>query len=118
MSNGIRWTQEELTAYLRSFKADAGVAVPIADLEQYPEHGLAKTHEDKEVHPRFRIHIHSKRRRLADPDGISSKAAIDGITKAGIIGDDSADWIESVSFSQEVSKVEETVIEVWQVDEN
>ena len=36
-----------------------------------------------------RISIHSVRGVLADPDGISGKAAIDGIVKAGILRDDS-----------------------------
>lgn len=49
---------------------------------------------------RVRITITSYRRRLADPDGISGKAAIDGCVEAGILRDDSAKWVESVSFRQ------------------
>jgi hypothetical protein len=40
------------------------------------------------------------RYRLADPDGLSVKAAIDGIHKAGILIDDSAKEIEAISHRQ------------------
>ena len=50
------------------------------------------------------IHIHSLRKRLADIDGISGKAALDGMVKAGIFPDDSAKYIKSVTHSQEKTK--------------
>jgi len=55
----------------------------------------------------------SRRHRLADPDGISGKAAIDGLVSAGILSDDSAKQVAEVRHSQvKVSKAdaEETVI--------
>ena len=57
--------------------------------------------EDSGCDPRFSIHIHSIRKRLADPDGISAKAVIDGIVKAGILEDDSAKHVKEVVYSQE-----------------
>ena len=57
-----------------------------------------------------RIHVHSRRTRLADPDGISAKAAIDGLVEAGILESDSAKCVEEVSFSQEVGEDETTII--------
>lgn len=63
---------------------------------------------------KFRIHIHSKRKRLADPDGISGKAAIDGLREGGILPDDSAKFVSEVSFSQEIGE-DETLIQVWEV---
>ena len=72
------------------------------------------TAESGQLDKRVRIHFHSRRRRLADPDGISCKAAIDGLVQGGILPDDSARYVKEVSFSQEVSEVEETVIDiVW-----
>ena len=54
--------------------------------------------------PRFNtpvcITVHSYRHRLADPDGISAKAAIDALVKAGILTDDSAKEIKEVRFRQ------------------
>ena len=67
---------------------------------------------DKEDNSRVCIIIHSFRKRLADPDGISAKAAIDGIVQAGILKDDSAKEVEEVRFKQYKSNEEKTVIEV------
>ena len=61
------------------------------------------------------VHVHSKRKRLADPDGVSVKAVLDGLRKAGIFVDDSAKYIKEVSYSQakcEKAEDEETVIVV------
>ena len=61
------------------------------------------------------IHIHSKRKRLADPDGVSGKAAIDGLVHAGLLKDDSLKFIGEVTHSQEkISKLEseETIITI------
>ncbi len=46
------------------------------------------------------ILIHSYRYRLADPDGISAKWAIDAIVKAGILVDDKSENIKEVRFKQ------------------
>jgi hypothetical protein len=56
---------------------------------------------------RVRIHIHSRRKRLCDPDGISAKAVIDGLVHSGILKDDSAEFISEVSYSQEKTNAEE-----------
>ena len=48
---------------------------------------------------------------MADPDGISAKAVLDGLTKAGILVDDSAKFVQEVRFTQEkVAGDEETII--------
>ena len=64
------------------------------------------------MHTQCSIRVLSKRKRLADPDGISAKAVLDGITKAGILVDDSAEYVKEVTFSQEKSKEEETIIHI------
>lgn len=118
MSNGLNWTEDEVRAYLGKFKTAPGVAVQTPYLESGSKHGLAAKNESQKIYPRFSIHIHSRRWRLADPDGISAKACIDGLVSGGILANDSAKEIESVTFSQEkVSKdqAEETIIEVWQL---
>lgn len=57
------------------------------------------------------IRVHSIRKRLADPDGISCKACLDGITKAGILRDDNAKIVQEISYSQEVGE-DETIITI------
>jgi hypothetical protein len=73
-------------------------------------HETTGTDEDKEMDQKCRIHVHSRRRRLADPDGISAKAAIDGLRLGGLLIDDSAKYVKSVTFSQELSERDETII--------
>lgn len=63
-----------------------------------------------------RITIHSFRKRLADPDGVSGKAAIDGCVKAGLLVDDSAKEVWEVRYRQSQSETERTVIEIEEVD--
>jgi len=61
------------------------------------------------------LHFHSKRYRLADPDGLSAKAVIDGMVKAEIFPDDSVKEISKISHSQEKTikpEIEETIITI------
>lgn len=59
------------------------------------------------------IHIHSVRKRLADSDGVSGKACIDGLVHSGILKDDSPKYVEEVRFSQEKGEPEETIISIY-----
>ena len=75
-------------------------------------------------HPTFDtrvdIRVVSYRTRLADADGISAKAAIDGLVHAGVITDDSPKEVREVTYSQiKVKKKEEekTVIQIRRVSE-
>lgn len=61
------------------------------------------------------IRIHSKRKRLADSDGVSAKAAIDGLVHCGILQDDSPKFVKEVSYSQEQSEGEETIITIEEI---
>jgi hypothetical protein len=49
---------------------------------------------------RVSVEIVSYRSRLADADGISAKAAIDGLVAAGILRDDSAKEVSEVRYRQ------------------
>jgi hypothetical protein len=42
----------------------------------------------------------SYRHRLADTDGISAKAAIDGLIHAGVLRNDTPEYVTEVSYSQ------------------
>ncbi len=56
--------------------------------------------------------MHSIRRRLADPDGISAKAVIDGLNAEGLFADDSTKFIEEIWHKQIKSSEEKTVVEI------
>jgi len=78
----------------------------------------------KSRHPTFDtlvdIRIVSYRTRLADADGISGKAAIDGLVHAGVIRDDSPKEVREVSYAQikvKNKEDEKTVIQIRRVSE-
>lgn len=62
------------------------------------------------------IRVHSRTKRLADEDGRSCKALIDGLRLAGLFKDDNPKFIKKVEQSQEITKEdEETVIDIiWE----
>jgi len=71
--------------------------------------------EAKGLDTRVNIHVISYRGRNHDPDGISAKAAIDGIVRLGLLSDDSAKEVRKVSFESFICKKgeeERTVIEI------
>lgn len=76
-----------------------------------PSMALANQGESGQDHQRVRISVHSVRKRLVDPDAISTKAVIDGIVAAGVLKDDSAKEIEGpVIRTQEKGMEEKTII--------
>lgn len=70
---------------------------------------------------RVDIFVHTRRKRLIDPDGLSAKAAIDGLVHSGLLEDDSPAHVRKVeTWSQEKTEkgeAEETIITITEVDE-
>lgn len=96
-------------------KGDDNSPIPSPNLEQGPGDAPLGTQETAKLDPRCGIHVHSIRRRLADPDGISAKAAIDGLVHAGLLPDDSPQHVKAVTYSQEKGAEEQTIITiVWE----
>ena len=87
-------------------------SLPTADMEQGAGDAPLAKEKAQGCAPRACLHIHSYRKRLTDPDGVSAKAVIDGIVKAGILPDDSAQFIEQISYGQEKADEEKTVITI------
>jgi len=79
-------------------------AFPFTNLESGNSDAPLAEEKTSGSNPPYRIHFHSLRHRLADSDGISGKAALDGLVKAGIFPDDSAKYVKSVTHSQEKTK--------------
>lgn len=86
------------------------LADPAADMERATGDGPLAA----QAYPRFRspvrIGVISYRQRLADADGISAKAAIDGLVEAGVLADDSPQHVSEVWYRQERSEIEKTVL--------
>ena len=58
----------------------------------------AKAHERRD--PQVRVVFDHYRHRLADPDGLSGKAALDAVVRAGLLEDDSAKFVAEVTHRQ------------------
>jgi len=58
------------------------------------------------------IRVISYRKLNHDTDGVSIKAILDGIVQRGILADDSAKQVKSVTFESRKSNEEKTVIEI------
>lgn len=67
----------------------------------------------KTFNARVNISVHHYRCRLADPDGLSIKAALDGIVHSGLLRDDSAKEISEIRHWQhKVKNAEEERTEI------
>ena len=89
------------------------LAFQTSNVESIVGHESLAKKEGARLDSQFRVRCHTKGKRLGDVDGRSIKAVFDALTKAGIWPDDSALFLKEVSFSQEKSDVEETVIEIY-----
>ena len=89
-----------------------------ANVEQITSSRKVGKKENKGLDTSVRLRIISYRWRLADADGISAKAAIDGIVQKGVLKDDSTQFVKEVSYEQIKilhKEAERTVIEIWEV---
>lgn len=86
------------------------IASALADMEQNTGNVSERKNTVAAYDSPCCLHIHSIRKRLADPDGISAKAAIDGLVLVGLFRSDSAKEIQEVTYSQEIGSPEQTVI--------
>jgi hypothetical protein len=103
-------------------KSHANIRLPNANLEQTFGDGSLGPQEDQGFSPsaRCRVVVYSYRLRHTDPDGISAKALLDSITKAGLLEDDSSKFCES--FTSKVIKIkkpdeEKTILEIEYLDD-
>lgn len=80
------------------------IAFSTSHLEQNTRYESVGAKKVKRLDSPCSLHIRSFRNRLADSDGISAKAAIDGLVHAGVLQDDSTQFVEKVSYSQKKTK--------------
>lgn len=88
-----------------------------SNMEQAVSDALLGTQGMQRFDSPVRISIHSIRKRLADIDGISGKAAIDGLVHSGVLQDDSPKFVKEVRHTQEKGKTEKTVIKIEPIKE-
>ncbi len=95
---------------------DANVEQVIGDgvssAEEYPAHdSRVRFGLDQPV----RLSFTHYRKRLCDPDGLSVKAAIDGLVLGKVLTNDAAQQITEITHRQVKSGEERTVIEIEEV---
>ena len=84
-----------------------------ADLELPSSNESVQASEGPTFTARVNIVVTHYRCRLADPDGLSIKAALDGLVHCGILRDDSAKEISEIRhFQHKVSKPEDERTEI------
>ncbi len=104
---------EECKRKLRERSRHDPASDSVAHVERHPRNErMEKKTVARFTTPVF-IRIHSIRRRLADADGISAKAAIDGLRHCGILQDDTAAAISEIGYSQGHGESEETIITIF-----
>lgn len=87
--------------------------VPTPALEQNSSDEPLAEKEAERLDTRVYITVRSYRKHKHDPDGISVKAVLDGIVRAGLLSDDSTKEVKSVKFESVITKEKEkTVIEI------
>uniref|UniRef100_A0A6M3IH55 Uncharacterized protein n=1 Tax=viral metagenome TaxID=1070528 RepID=A0A6M3IH55_9ZZZZ len=119
-----RFTQDDIERYVRKHGGrlraivQGSAAVPAAHLEPPACHEQVATHARAPLAPPVRVHVHSVRRRLADSDGVSVKAVLDGLVVAGLLADDRPEIVAQVSQSQERGAPERTIVAITHVSES
>ena len=114
----MRWKINELNKRQRELvnkalgKVSANTSVSSDNLEQNISNEQVGAREAPQMVTPCRLHLHSRRYRLADSDGISGKAVIDGIVHAGVLPDDSPKEVTITSQSQEKISREEKEITI------
>lgn len=92
-------------------------AVPNADMERVASDEPVAAKKGPQVDTLCRVRVLSKRIRLADADGISSKAALDGLVRRGVLRDDSTHFVRSLESEQaqiQSPEEESTIIELYE----
>ena len=86
--------------------------LPTANVESNPCYAPVAEKDAKGFNSLVNIHVISYRKLKHDPDGVSVKAVLDGIVRAGILPDDSTEQVKSITFESRKSKEEKTIIEI------
>jgi Holliday junction resolvase RusA-like endonuclease len=108
--NGKEWTYDARTRTHRPAEAvdynnDPGQT---SDVERNPSNEPVAKRKATAFDTPVSVRIISYRSRLADPDNISGKAAVDGCVHCGILRDDSAKEIASYRADEQIKVQNET----------
>ncbi len=92
------------------------ITVSSPDMESHTGNASLGKKEIKGFNRPVSIKIHSFRKRLTDSDGACSKYVLDAIVSAGILIDDSPEYVpESPKKTQGKAKEEKTIVTIEEV---
>jgi hypothetical protein len=91
--------------------------VCVANLESVVSHASLEAKKGSRFNSPVCITIISYRSRLCDADGISAKAAIDGLVHSGILADDSPEFVQEVRYQQVKCKSKEDEVTYLLIEE-
>jgi len=109
---GCKWIGAERVCIECRKQNNDSAAIQASNVEQDLQHALAREKPACSIPSPCRINVHSRRRKLADVDGVSIKACLDGIRQTGLLVDDGPKFVKEVSFSQEAGSEDETTITI------
>lgn len=91
---------------------------PVADANVEPNTSDAtlRTNEVAAFTAPCRITFHHIRKRLADLDGLSGKAIIDGLVQVGLLADDTAKQVAEIRHYQTKGEPEETRVVIESIE--
>ena len=118
---GVRYTADDISKLKPFFRdqitrATDRTTVPTTHME--PSIGCKPlgTNENTPLDTPVYIVFTHYRHRLADEDGISDKACLDGLVRAGFLHDDRQAWVKGINHHQKQISLKEdeyTVIEMY-----
>jgi Holliday junction resolvase RusA-like endonuclease len=91
-------------------------SLPAPNVEQNTSHEPMGKKKTAPLDSPVNIRVISTRSRPHDTDGVSVKAVLDGIVRAGILPDDSSKQIKSITFESKQGKKENTIISIETLD--
>ena len=92
----------------------------VANVERVAGCKPLEAKEDQRFDSPVGITVTSYRKRLCDADGVSFKAALDGLVHCGVLQDDSTEFVKEIRYKQvkvNSSTEEKTVIEIQAIDD-
>lgn len=87
-----------------------------ANVESDSRHAALRANEVAAFTSRVRVSFYHTRKRLADIDGLSGKAVLDGLVEAGILANDSAKQVAEVRHFQSKGDPETTRIVIEEIE--
>lgn len=93
-------------------ETDDRAAIPTSNVEPHSGNAPMAAKEAARFTAPVSIRVISYRKYRHDTDGCSVKAVLDGLVQAGILRDDSSEFVKEVIFESRKSAEEKTVIEI------